>query len=49
MPATSESQMRLFQMAEAIKKGKLKKGYSPAATKIAKSLTASKIEEFTHQ
>lgn len=45
-PAESQSQATLFRMAEAVKKGKLKKGYSSAATRIAKTLTTSKIKEF---
>lgn len=48
MPAVNEKQRRLFAIAESIKKGKTKRGYSPAATKIAKTLSASKIREFTH-
>jgi hypothetical protein len=34
-------------MAEAIKKGKLSKSYSPAAARIAKTLVLSKIKDFT--
>lgn len=49
MPAVSENQAVMFQIAEAIKKGKLKKSYSKAATDIAKTLSAKKIEEFTHE
>ncbi len=47
MPATSERQATLFRIAESIKKGKTKKSYSPAAARIAKSLSVPKIKEFT--
>lgn len=49
MPAVSDKQATLFRMALAAKKGKLKKGYSPEATRIAKALSSSKIKEFTHK
>lgn len=49
MPATSEKQAVLFQIAAAMKKGKVKKSYSPQAAKIAKTLTAGTIKEFTHE
>lgn len=49
MPAVNEKQATIFRMALAAKEGKLKKGYSPKAQKIAKSLTASTIKEFTHE
>jgi len=47
VPSVSEPQRRLFAIAESIKKGKTKKGYSPAANRIAKTLALSKIKEFT--
>lgn len=47
MPAVSEKQRKLFAIAESIKKGKTKKNYSPAAARIANSLTGSKIREFS--
>lgn len=47
MPSTSESQRRLFAIAESMKKGKTKKGYGAAAARIAKTLSLSKIREFT--
>lgn len=47
MPAENENQRRLFAIAESMKKGKTKKAYSPAANKIARSLTMPKIKEFT--
>jgi hypothetical protein len=49
MPATSPAQATLFRIAEQVKKGKIKKSYSPAATKIAKTLAMSKVKEFTHE
>lgn len=49
MPATSDKQATLFRIAESIKKGKTKKAYSPAATKIAKSLSLPKIKDFTEK
>lgn len=48
MPATSDKQATLFRIAEAMKKGKVNKKYSPQAAKIAKTLATSKIAEFTH-
>lgn len=48
MPATSEAQATLFRISEAVKKGKVKKSYSPDASRIAKTLTTGKIKEFTH-
>ena len=48
-PSRSEAQATLFRIAEAIKKGKVKKKYSPQAAKIAKTLATSKIKEFTHE
>lgn len=47
MPAVNDKQRKLFAIAESIKKGKTKKAYSPAATKIAKSLSLPKIKDFT--
>lgn len=47
MPAVNEKQRKLFAIAESIKKGKTQKAYSPAATKIAKTLSMSKIKDFT--
>lgn len=47
MPAVNEKQRKLFAIAEAIKKGKTKKSYSPQAAKIAQSLSTPKIREFT--
>lgn len=47
MPAVNESQRRLFAISEAMKKGKVKKSYSPAAARIAKTLSIPKIREFT--
>ena len=47
MPSVSEQQRRLFAIAASIKKGKTKKSYSPQAARIARTLTASKIHEFT--
>lgn len=47
MPAVNEKQRRLFAIAESMKKGKTRKSYSPAASKIAKSLAMPKIREFT--
>lgn len=47
MPAVNEKQRRLFAIAEAMKKGRTKKSYSPQAAKIAKSLSVPKIKEFT--
>lgn len=49
MPATSDKQATLFRIAESIKKGKTKKAYSPAATKIARTLAMPKIKEFTQK
>lgn len=47
MPATNDSQRKLFAIAASIKQGKTKKTYSPAATRIARSLSMPKIKEFT--
>lgn len=47
MPSVSDKQRTLFAIAESMKKGKTKKSYSPAAAKIAKSLSIPKIREFT--
>lgn len=47
MPAVNEKQRRLFAIAESIKKGKTAKSYSPAATKIAKTLSMPRIKDFT--
>lgn len=47
MPAVNDGQRKLFAIAESIKKGKTKRSYSPAASKIAKSLALPKIREFT--
>lgn len=49
MPAVSEKQAILFRIAESMKKKKTSKKYSPEAAQIAKTLTASKIKEFTHE
>jgi len=49
MPAVSEKQRRLFAIAASIKKGKTRKAYSPAAARIAQSLSTPKIKEFTHK
>jgi hypothetical protein len=46
-PSVSEPQRRLFAIAESMKKGKTKKSYSPAARRIAQTLSTSKIKEFT--
>jgi len=47
MPAVNEKQRRLFAISESMKKGKTRKAYSPAAAKIARSLSMPKIKEFT--
>lgn len=47
MPAINEKQRKLFAIAESIKKGKTRKSYSPAATRIAQSLSMPKIRDFT--
>ena len=46
MPATSEKQANLFRYALAMKKGKAAKVSGPAK-RIAETLAASKIKEFT--
>lgn len=47
MPAVSEKQRRFFAIAESMKQGKTKKSYSPAAAKLAQSLTSPKLKDFT--
>ncbi len=49
MPAVSDKQRTLFAIAESMKKGGTKKAYSPAAARIAKSLSMPKIKEFTRK
>jgi len=49
MPAVSEKQRRLFSMAAAMKKGRVRKSYSAEAKRIAQSLSVPKIREFTQK
>jgi hypothetical protein len=48
MPATSDAQANLFRYALAMKKGKTAKVKGPAK-RIAETLAASKIKEFTQK
>lgn len=46
MPAVSKKQRRLMGIAEAIKKGKLKKSFSKKAAEIAKKMKAKALRHF---
>ena len=49
MPAKSKSQQRLFSMALAVRKGKLKRGevYQSVLDVVDSDMTDKEIEEFT--
>lgn len=47
MPSTSQSQQRLFGMALAMKRGKKVAVKNPAVKRIAETLSAKKIKEFS--
>ena len=46
MPSESKAEQALWGMADAIKKGEMPASKSPAAAKIARSQSLSKIREF---
>ena len=46
MPAKSEAQRRMMGMALSMKQGKTPKSKSPAAAKIAKTMTGKQLKEF---
>ena len=46
MPAKSKVQRRFLGIAYAMKKGKLKKSYSPEAAKAAKSMSKKALRHF---
>jgi hypothetical protein len=46
MPAKSIKQQRLFGIALSMKRGETPYSYSPKASKLAKSMTETKLKEF---
>jgi len=49
MPATSEKMRRLFCIALSIKLGKMPKGYSPEAARMAKTMSLSDLSDYCRQ
>ncbi|MGB9693976.1 MAG: DUF3008 family protein [Fervidobacterium sp.] len=46
MPAKSAKQRRLFAIALSIKRGQTPKSYSPAAARMAKTMSVSQLRDF---